>query len=259
MASKDRNLEVSATLYEQLSSHQKEVGQKLVTLSMIKSGNSILDFGCGTGYLTAILSELVGPEGKVVGVDPDSERIKMAKKNYSRPNILYIVGDDQTFPEDQYDVVFANHVLPRIKQKGELFKRIYQNLHPEGRFAFLTFNGPPGFPPVMVKAFNELIGPDFLENLLYKDQCFEVASTYKELAISTGFEVSHIETKACEEKWESVDKFLAYFHGISHGEFNMSSISEESLKSFKKDYEEELVSQSASRTMLYITLTKKLR
>ena len=134
---------------------------------MVKNGNRVLDLGCGTGYFTTILSELVGSEGKVVGVDPDAERIKLANENNARVNIVYIIGNDQTFPEDQYDVVFLNHVLPRVECKEKAFQRIYQNLHTEGRFAFLTFDGTPTFPPVIAKAFNELIGPDFLQNLIY--------------------------------------------------------------------------------------------
>ena len=37
-----------------------------------KAGDTILDLGCGTGELSAYLAELVGAEGKVIGVDPDS-------------------------------------------------------------------------------------------------------------------------------------------------------------------------------------------
>ena len=40
-----------------------------------KAGDVILDLGCGTGELSAYLAELVGPRGKVIGVDPDKERV----------------------------------------------------------------------------------------------------------------------------------------------------------------------------------------
>ena len=48
------------------------------------------------------LSEVVGPEGKIVAVDPDPERIKLAKEKNGRANVEFVVGSDQTFPEDQY-------------------------------------------------------------------------------------------------------------------------------------------------------------
>ena len=47
------------------------------------SRDAILVLGCGTGELSAYLAELVGPEGKVIGVDPDKERIHLALKSHS--------------------------------------------------------------------------------------------------------------------------------------------------------------------------------
>ena len=46
---------------------------------------SIWDVGLH-GYLTKVLSERVGPEGKVVAVDPDGERLKIARDMYSASN-----------------------------------------------------------------------------------------------------------------------------------------------------------------------------
>ena len=66
----------------------------------MQSGSSVLDLGCGTGYLTKVLSERIGPEGKVVAVDPDGERLKIARENYSSSNIEYIQADDKTFHQD---------------------------------------------------------------------------------------------------------------------------------------------------------------
>ena len=48
-----------------------------------KAGETILDLGCGTGELSAYLAELVGSQGKVIGVDPDKERIQLAKESHS--------------------------------------------------------------------------------------------------------------------------------------------------------------------------------
>jgi len=48
------------------------------------AGDFILDLGCSTGELSvAYLAEPVGPEEKVIGVDPDKERIEMARQSHS--------------------------------------------------------------------------------------------------------------------------------------------------------------------------------
>ena len=51
----------------------------MIDMLNVEKGAIVLDLGCGTGYLTKALSERVGPEGKVVAVDPDGERLKIAK------------------------------------------------------------------------------------------------------------------------------------------------------------------------------------
>lgn len=51
----------------------------------LKKGNSILDFGCGTGYLYSHLQKS-GFKGKYTGVDISSEAIILAKKNYLKNN-----------------------------------------------------------------------------------------------------------------------------------------------------------------------------
>lgn len=62
------------------SADQYHQGKKLIAKIPVGAGDKVLDLGCGTGNLAVVLSELVGPEGKVVAVDPDEERIKIAKE-----------------------------------------------------------------------------------------------------------------------------------------------------------------------------------
>ena len=71
--------------YQQNSlSEQKVDGEDFIQTDVCpKVGDVILDLGCGTGELSAYLAELVGPEGKVVGIDPDKERIQLAKETQS--------------------------------------------------------------------------------------------------------------------------------------------------------------------------------
>lgn len=43
-----------------------------------------LDIGSGSGYLTACMAEMVGPEGKVVGVEHISELVDMSERNVAK-------------------------------------------------------------------------------------------------------------------------------------------------------------------------------
>ena len=70
--------------YKQASfSVQKRSGEEFIQADVCPQvGDVILDLGCGTGELSAYLAELVGAEGKVIAVDPDKERIQLARQSH---------------------------------------------------------------------------------------------------------------------------------------------------------------------------------
>ena len=87
--------------YKQSSlSVQKVDGEMFIETEVCpQAGDAILDLGCGTGELSAYLAELVGPEGKVVAVDPDKERILLAKQSYGEvKNLSFVEGSASNFP-----------------------------------------------------------------------------------------------------------------------------------------------------------------
>ena len=62
--------------YQRVSaSVQRGDGKQLIEKVTPCLGDAILDLGCGTGELSVYLAELVGQDGKVVAVDPDTDRI----------------------------------------------------------------------------------------------------------------------------------------------------------------------------------------
>ena len=54
-----------AKTYDEKSSQQKKAGLDLICILDPSKGLNILDLGCGTGFLTKVLADRVGPFGKV--------------------------------------------------------------------------------------------------------------------------------------------------------------------------------------------------
>ena len=48
-----------------------------------------------------MLFDRVGPEGRIIAVDPDKERLQIARESYSASNTEYILRQMTTFPEGQ--------------------------------------------------------------------------------------------------------------------------------------------------------------
>ena len=225
-----------AIIYEQRNESQRVEGMELMKNLEIKRGSTVLDLGCGTGDLTKELAELVGAEGKVVGVDPDEERLKIAREKYSASNIEYLQADSETFPVGQYDIVFSNYVMHWIKDKEGLFRRVYDNLRPGGVFAVVTFDSGPPLTEIGNKFFDEFIGPEGVKKFLFEDTVCLTADEYKKLAQATGFELNSTTIRSMEQRWANVDVYIDYMYGSTGGWFNPSTWDQEVLQKMKMEY-----------------------
>ena len=95
----------------------------------LKPGDRAYHLGCGVGYYTAIIAEIVGPQGSVVGIELHSELAARAKQNLSGyANVTVHSGDGSTFDPDACDAMLINagvtHPLPiwleRLRENGRL-------------------------------------------------------------------------------------------------------------------------------------------
>ena len=152
-----------------------------------KSGDAILDLGCGTGELSAYLADLVGPEGKVVGVDPDKERILLAQQTHGEiKNLSFVEGSASNFPGiglESYDIIFSNHVIHWIRDKQEVFKNMFEGLKIGGRIAIQYVDHPPRFE---FSAYKEL-NPENEQRLMNMCQYLEERAKIEQYCSSAGF------------------------------------------------------------------------
>ena len=137
-------MEKDAKCYDELSQPQYESGRKFINDLNISAGNKVLDIGCGTGNLTKYIADIVGSDGQVFGIDPDDERVKIAKEKFKEvSNLQFHVGSTVTgFPHDgepYYDVhitIHAFHWFPP-EQKKLYIQKAYQSLKPGGKLTIL--------------------------------------------------------------------------------------------------------------------------
>jgi protein-L-isoaspartate(D-aspartate) O-methyltransferase len=75
----------------------------------VRPCDSVLHLGCGTGYYTAILAELTGPQGKVIAIEIDeglAARARLALTPW--PNVTVIHGDGAHGSFEPADVIVAS-------------------------------------------------------------------------------------------------------------------------------------------------------
>jgi protein-L-isoaspartate(D-aspartate) O-methyltransferase len=75
----------------------------------LQTGHRVLHVGCGVGYYTAIIAEVVGAHGLVWGVEIDADLADRARRNLAYLNQVEVVeGDGREFGPDAADAIFIN-------------------------------------------------------------------------------------------------------------------------------------------------------
>ena len=108
------------------------------TLGPIQEGETVLDIGCGTGVDTLIAAIMVGPEGKVVGIDMVPEMLERAMKNLNETILSNITfqpasAENLPFPDESFDVVISNGVFNLIPDKVKALSEVLRVLKRSGR------------------------------------------------------------------------------------------------------------------------------
>ena len=111
-------------------------------------GARVLDLGCGTGRDVYALSQLVGPDGEVVGVDMTDEQLAIARQyqsyhteQFGFDNVRFIKGYIEKLSEldlapGSFDVIVSNCVINLSPNKSAVMQGIYDLLKPGGEFYF---------------------------------------------------------------------------------------------------------------------------
>lgn len=75
----------------------------------LKAGDKVVHIGCGVGYYTAIITEVVGAQGYVIGVEIDANLAARAKANLAHLNNVEVINmDGSQYQPAAVDAIFVN-------------------------------------------------------------------------------------------------------------------------------------------------------
>jgi protein-L-isoaspartate(D-aspartate) O-methyltransferase len=126
----------------------------------VRPGDHILHLGCGTGYYTAIMAQLTGPQGKVIAVEIDeglANRARVALAPW--PQVAVFQGDGALGSFQPADVIVvsagATHPLAAwlaaVKPQGKLLFPL-TSTHGPGTMAHLTREGSEWFRAELISS-----------------------------------------------------------------------------------------------------------
>lgn len=109
----------------------------------LRSGDRVLDVGCGTGVIAALAQEEVGPTGRVVGLDPSPGMLEQARRRGVR-ELVEGVADALPFADESFDVVTMGYALRHVEDIDVVFGEYRRVLRPGGRLAMMEITRPEG-------------------------------------------------------------------------------------------------------------------
>ena len=199
-----------------------------------QAGDVILELGCGTGELSAYLAELLGPEGKVVAVDPDKERILLAKQRYGEvPNLSFVEGSASNFPgigSESYDILFNYYVIHWISDKHEVFTNMFKSIKDGGKIAAQYLEHLPLF---LLTAFKEL-NPENVDRIISKMYQCEDKGKMENYCSKVGFRIikSYFTAESTPLVFQSIESLLKWLSTSTHGVFDLELVTEERLQRY---------------------------
>lgn len=107
----------------------------------VHPGQEVLDTGCGLGEMARLIAGLVGPSGRVVGVDFSETMVREARRRSKGTNlpVEFCQGDIMAleFADNTFDRARVEQVLQHIPRPEKALAELYRVTKPGGRVAAL--------------------------------------------------------------------------------------------------------------------------
>lgn len=144
---------LNSPLRKLLQNPQKIMGE------YVKPGDTVVDLGCGGGFFTIALADMVGVSGKVIAVDIQEEMLNLTrgfgskKKVLDRITIHLCQESDIALPIQKVDFALAFYMVHEVPDRLRLFQQVAGLLKPEAQFMVVE----PIFH-VSASQFEQIIG-----------------------------------------------------------------------------------------------------
>lgn len=143
----------SATFYDvivwfALRGRERQLRQRLLDLSRLRSGEAVLDVACGTGSLAILAKETVGPSGSVCGIDASSEMLARARAKAARAAVEVrfenAAAQALPFADSSFDLALGTMMLHHLGRaaRRELATELRRVVKPGGRVLLVDFARP---------------------------------------------------------------------------------------------------------------------
>ncbi len=130
------------------------IGRRLVDAARPTAGERVLDVACGTGIVSRLAAQAVGPGGTVAGLDANPRMLAVAR-SVTPDGIDWLEAPAEDVPatDASFDLVLCSMGLQFFTDKERAVREMYRVLAPGGRAVWCT----PGPTPPLFQAIDEAL------------------------------------------------------------------------------------------------------
>ena len=117
-----------------------------VIVSMVRPDHQVLDLACGSGDLSRLFVEQLGPDGRVVISDINQEMLSIGRDRLiddgfsQKFSAVQANAQSLPFPSQLFDIVSIGFGLRNVTNKAAALSEMYRMLRPGGRAIILEFS-----------------------------------------------------------------------------------------------------------------------
>jgi len=114
----------------------------LLRAAGVGRGMRVLDLGTGLGHVAFAAAELVGPVGRVVGIDRDPKMLSVAiLRGSAHPQVRFVEADVRTWrSEEPFDAIVGRLIFFHLPDRVAVLRHHVESLRPDGLVVALDFD-----------------------------------------------------------------------------------------------------------------------
>ncbi|NEP60105.1 MAG: methyltransferase domain-containing protein [Symploca sp. SIO2G7] len=197
------------TTYDNDFTHRRAL--PLIKLVQLQPGQQILDIATGTAIIAIAAAEIVGTQGRVIGVDFSPGMLAQARRKIAAArlqNLELIEADAETvtFEDASFDVIFCATAIVLLGDIPAAFRNWYRWLKPNGIVAFSSWSMTSFFTPIIVKVCAkygfEL--PNLHKPLGTKEKCYTLLQEvgFRDIEIKTEQFGKYLSLEDAQNFWQ---------------------------------------------------------